>query len=127
MINKHFIHRLPLVARTFYLGRREQIAVCAVVKGELLYGAMGSNNSVKALNLHRAFLSQFVSLRFDDSCAEVYGRIRKDLANQGKPIGANDLLIASIAMANNLVLVTHNVREFSRVKDLQIEDWEALS
>ena len=60
-------------------------------------------------------------------CAEVYGRIRRDLANQGKPIGANYLLIASIAMANNLVLVTHNVREFSRVKDLQIEDWETLS
>lgn len=90
--------------------RREQIAVCAVVKGELLYSAMGSNNPVKALNLHRAFLSQFVSLPFDDSCAEVYGRIRKHLASQGKPIGANDLLIASIAVANNLVLVTHNVR-----------------
>lgn len=104
---------------------REQIAVCAIVKGELLYGAMGSNNPQKALNLQRAFLSQFMSLPFDDGCAEVYGRIRRDLASQGKPIGGNDLLIASIALANNLVLVTHNVREFSRVEGLKIEDWEA--
>ncbi|NCO76662.1 MAG: type II toxin-antitoxin system VapC family toxin [Cyanobacteria bacterium] len=104
--------------------RREQIAVCSVVKGELFYGAIGSNNPQKALNLQRAFLSQFVSLPFDDSCAEVYGKIRRNLASQGKPIGGNDLLIASIALANNLVLVTHNVREFSRVEDLQVEDWE---
>lgn len=106
---------------------REQIAICAIVKGELLYGAMGSNNPQKALNLQRVFLSQFVSLPFDDGCAEVYGMIRRDLASQGKPIGGNDLLIASIALTNNLVLVTHNVREFSRVRGLQIEDWEVLS
>lgn len=106
---------------------REQIAVCAIVKGELLYGATGSNNPVKALNLQSAFVSQFVSLPFDDGCAEVYAGIRRSLASQGKPIGGNDLLIASIALANNLVLVTHNVREFSRVQGLQIEDWETIS
>jgi tRNA(fMet)-specific endonuclease VapC len=43
----------------------------------------------------------------------------------GTPIGAYDLQIAAIALANNLILVTHNVNEFSRVEGLQIEDWEA--
>jgi len=47
------------------------------------------------------------------------------LASLGTPIGSNDLQIAAIALANNLILVTHNVREFSRVQGLQIEDWEA--
>lgn len=42
----------------------------------------------------------------------------------GTPIGLYDLQIAAIALANNLILVMHNTREFSRVKGLQIEDWE---
>ena len=42
----------------------------------------------------------------------------------GTPIGAYDLQIAAIALANNLILVTHNTREFERVDGLQLEDWE---
>ncbi|BAZ83658.1 MULTISPECIES: type II toxin-antitoxin system VapC family toxin [Sphaerospermopsis] len=61
------------------------------------------------------FLYQFVSLYFDDNCAEIYGQIRADLAKIGTPISSNGLQIAAIALANNLILVTHNVREFSRV------------
>lgn len=49
---------------------------------------------------------------------------RARLAIQGLPIGPNDLMIASIALAHQLVLVTHNIREFSRVDGLQVEDWE---
>ena len=51
--------------------------------------------------------------------------IRADLARLGQPIGPNDLLIASIARAHDLVLVTHNLDEFSRIVGLQLEDWEA--
>jgi tRNA(fMet)-specific endonuclease VapC len=65
-------------------------------------------------------------LPFDDECAENYGKIRADLANSGTPISSNDIQIASIALVNNLILVTHNVREFKRVKGLQIEDWEIV-
>jgi tRNA(fMet)-specific endonuclease VapC len=43
---------------------------------------------------------------------------------EGTPIGPYDLQIASIALSRDLILVTHNTREFSRVKDLVIEDWE---
>jgi tRNA(fMet)-specific endonuclease VapC len=102
----------------------DKIAVCSVVKAELFYGSMGSNNPQKALNLQKSFLSRFISLPFDDSCAEVYGKIRRDLANLGTPIGSNDLQIAAIALVNNLTLVTHNVREFDRVEGLRVEDWE---
>ncbi|WP_293087132.1 twitching motility protein PilT [Okeania sp. SIO3B5] len=62
---------------------------------------------------------------FNDFCAEIYGKIRADLAKAGTPISSNYLLIASIALANNLILVTHNLREFSRIEGLTIEDWEA--
>ena len=63
----------------------------------------------------------------EDRAAEVYGRIRADLAARGTPIGANDLLIAAIALAHTLTLVTHNTGEFSRVARLLLEDWEMSS
>lgn len=73
---------------------------------------------------HQQFLNLFVSLPFDDNAALIYGEIRAQLRALGTPIGPNDLQIAAIALANNLILVTHNLREFSRVNGLPIEDWE---
>ncbi|MDM8531837.1 type II toxin-antitoxin system VapC family toxin [Anaerolineales bacterium HSG25] len=102
----------------------QTIALCSVVKAELFYGAMKSHNPQKTLAQQHQFVSHFQSLPFDDSAAETYSEIRADLEKRGTPIGPNDLLIASIAIANNLTLVTHNRREFSRVQGLKIEDWE---
>ncbi|MBD0388292.1 MAG: type II toxin-antitoxin system VapC family toxin [Nostoc sp. C3-bin3] len=101
------------------------IVVCSTVKAELFYGAKRSNNPVRNLALQKGFLSRFTSLPFDDLAAEIFGDIRSHLASLGTPIGPYDLQIAAIAMANNLILVTHNVDEFSRVEGLQLEDWEA--
>ena len=103
----------------------EEVAVCSVVKAELFYGAMRSNNPDQTWAIQRQFLEVFVSLPLDDIAALIAGRVRAQLANLGTPIGINDLLIASIALANDLTLVTHNTGEFSRVEGLQIEDWEA--
>ncbi|WP_332889081.1 PIN domain-containing protein [Methyloprofundus sedimenti] len=54
----------------------------------------------------------------------VIGQIRADLAAQGKPIGPNDILIAATARTYDVVLVTHNTGEFSRVTGLRLGDWE---
>lgn len=59
--------------------------------------------------------------------AQAYGMIRADLERQGTPIGPNDLWIAAVAKANDLMLVTHNQREFTRVVGLRLEDWESDS
>ncbi|MEO1691502.1 MAG: type II toxin-antitoxin system VapC family toxin [Cyanobacteria bacterium J06631_6] len=104
--------------------KRNNIAVCSVVKAELFYGSMRSNNPKKALQIQKTFVEQFISLPFDDRCALIYGKLRAKLASAGTPIGSNDLLIAAIALTNDLILVTHNVREFSRVNGLKLEDWE---
>lgn len=100
------------------------IAVCSVVKAELFYGAMRSKNPERTYRLQEAFLNRFVSLPFDDDAAKIFGDIRARLSNLGTPIGPYDVQIASIALANDLILVTHNTREFSRVEGLQLEDWE---
>jgi tRNA(fMet)-specific endonuclease VapC len=102
----------------------QDMAVCSVVKAELFYGAMKSNNPTRTLERQQQFLERFVSLPFGDDAAILFGQIRARLANAGTPIGAYDLQIAGIALANNLTLVTHNTREFDRVDGLQIEDWE---
>jgi tRNA(fMet)-specific endonuclease VapC len=70
------------------------------------------------------FLANFVSLPLDDRAAEIAAAVRADLAGKGRLIGPHDLLIAAIALANDLTLVTHNTREFGRVAGLMIEDWE---
>lgn len=101
------------------------IVVCSVVKAELMYGAMRSDNPTRTLRVQQAFLIQFESLPFDDQAGLIHGRIRAQLAALGTPIGPYDLQIAAIALANNLILVTHNTREFRRIEGLQIEDWEA--
>ena len=102
----------------------QEIAVCSVVKAELCYGAMKSANPERNFALQQSFLAQFISLPFDDLAATTFGEIRAQLEIRGMPIGAYDLQIAAIALANNLILVTHNTREFERVQGLQLEDWE---
>ncbi|MGV3527178.1 MAG: type II toxin-antitoxin system tRNA(fMet)-specific endonuclease VapC [Candidatus Sericytochromatia bacterium] len=97
--------------------------VCSVVKAELGYGAAKSNQPEKSRSVQAAFLKQFVSYSFDDEAAKQYAEIRADLERQGKPIGGNDLMIASIARAHQLTLVTANTREFERVRNLRLENW----
>lgn len=112
------------IARRLLAADPDEIALCAVVKAELLHGAHRSLYRDENLKLLEEFFAQFVSLPFDDYAAEAYGRIRAQLATAGAVIGPNDLMIAAIALAHNLALVTHNTREFSRVEGLQLEDWE---
>ena len=100
------------------------IVVCSIVKAELFYGAMRTHNPAKTMEKQQEFLNRFISLKFDDECAVIYGEIRSNLATKGTPIGNNDLHIAAIAIANNLTLITHNTREFSRIDNLKLEDWE---
>lgn len=101
-----------------------EIFLCSVVKAELIHGAYRSSRAPANLRLLRRFFEPFVSLPFDDHCAEAYGRIRSDLERAGTPIGPNDLMIAAIAVAGSLTLVTANTREFERVIGLNLENWE---
>jgi tRNA(fMet)-specific endonuclease VapC len=103
----------------------DNIFVCSVVKAELFYGAARSHNPVKSREKQVAFFARYQSLPFDDRAADHYAVIRSFLARDGVPIGPNDLMIAAIALAHDLTLVTHNSSEFSRVPNLRTEDWES--
>jgi tRNA(fMet)-specific endonuclease VapC len=101
------------------------IVVCSVVKAELYYGAVKSQHPQKTLDKLNFFLEQFNSLPFDDRAARCFGEIRAALAQRGTPVGPYDLQIAAIGLAHNVTVVTHNTREFSRVPNLKIVDWES--
>lgn len=117
--------RDSLIARKLARVAPQMIVICSVVKAELYHGAYKSNKREANLDLLARFFQRFISLHFDDNAAEQYGRLRTALEKQGALIGPNDLLIASIALANNVTLITHNTNEFSRVPGLQLEDWQA--
>ena len=100
------------------------VALCSIVKAELLCGVLRTRDPERSSSLLREFFAGFPSVPFDDRCAESYAHIRTRLAQSGTPIGPNDLLIAAIAVSYGLILVTHNTREFGRVDGLRLEDWE---
>jgi tRNA(fMet)-specific endonuclease VapC len=102
----------------------QQIYICSIVEFELYYGAYRSHQTEANLTKLKRFFQQFSSLGFDSKAAQVAGYWREHLNQKGLPIGVYDLQIASIAIVNDLTLVTHNVREFSRIGELVYEDWE---
>lgn len=101
-----------------------EIYICTVVYSELYYGAYKSANVNRNLTHLEDLFAEFADLPLDRQAAKIAGKIRARLNTLGTPIGSNDLLIAAIALANGLTLVTHNTREFSRIEGLKYEDWE---
>ncbi len=112
------------VENSFRSHSPSEIAICSIVKAELFFGARNSQRIDANLQRLQLFFSPLQSLPFDDRCADEYGLIRTDLTAQGNLIGPNDMLIASIARAHNVILVTHNTREFCRITGLRLDDWE---
>ncbi len=100
-----------------------EISLCSVVKAELLYGARKSARVSQNLERLQTFFASLVSVPFDDDAAEVYGTVRAQLERQGTPLGPNELMIASIALATDHTLITRNDREFRPVVGLRIQVW----
>jgi tRNA(fMet)-specific endonuclease VapC len=121
---RHLNGRAPNLSARLRDFDPKHLAVCSIVKGELYFGSLRSQNPVKSRQAQDDFLKDLVSLPFDDAAAEHYAQIRADLVNSGSLVGPNDLIIAATALTHNLILVTHNTTEFGRVKHLHIEDWE---
>lgn len=96
----------------------------AVIKAELLVGALKSSDPPHHLRMLMPLFELYESLPIDDAAAEHYAHIRAALEANGRPIGDNDLLIAASARSRNLTLVTHNLTDFHRVPGLKVVDWQ---
>ena len=102
------------------------IIIPSIVRFELFYGAFKSKKSTKTLKILNEFLNSFETIGFNDNIAEIAGKIRADLEKKGTPIGPYDLIIGATTIYKNLILVTHNTKEFSRIDKIKIEDWESF-
>jgi tRNA(fMet)-specific endonuclease VapC len=111
------------VKRQLTSANRHEVALCSVVKAELIYGARASARVHENLEKLQSLFALFPSLPFDDVASEHYGTLRANLRRAGTPVGGNDMLIASIALAADAILVTRNEREFRLVPGLRIEVW----
>jgi tRNA(fMet)-specific endonuclease VapC len=100
----------------------QDFALSAIVAHELFFGAYRSRRTTD--NLARLDALAFEVLDLDREDARQAGEIRADLAASGRPIGPYDVLIAGQAKARDLILITRNVGEFSRVAGLRFENWE---
>jgi tRNA(fMet)-specific endonuclease VapC len=99
------------------------ICISSITLAELEYGMKRSSDPARNEQALLRFLAPLTVLPFGSAAASVYGEIRADLQSKGTPIGPLDMLIAGHAKAEELVLVTNNVREFERVPGLEIENW----
>lgn len=99
------------------------ICISSITYAELVHGVEKSQAKEKNRIALMLLLSEIQILPFDDVSAQTYGIIKADLQKRGTPIGPLDTLIAAHAKSLGLILVTNNTREFSRVDELQLEDW----
>jgi tRNA(fMet)-specific endonuclease VapC len=121
----HFINgRVPQLRERLLTLDQEDVAVAIITKAELYYGSAKSQTPQRSREKQTAFLAGVRVLPFDDAAVDYYADLRVALERQGTPISHPDMQIAAIALANQLVLVTHNTAEFSRISGLALEDWE---
>lgn len=101
------------------------IAVPTIVLAELYAGAYQRPNSARLLNQIRELVDEFALLDFDARCAAEFGNVKAVLRPKRINIPPLDLAIASVALAHDLTLVTHNTADFQAIPGLRLEDWLA--
>jgi tRNA(fMet)-specific endonuclease VapC len=118
-------HR-PLLDRIMSHSPKD-LSIAAITLAEIYYGIEKSPVKKKERRTKIEQIRSILEIHpFDESAAAKYGVIRVQLEKKGLVISERDLQIASIAVANDLCVITHNVKEFNRVEKLKVEDWAAV-
>ena len=121
-------HRNPTVVSRLGSVPTAEVALSPVVLGELALGELPRKREEARHSPRRSFVEAladaYSTLPLTHHTSFIYARIRRELENAGERIGANDLWIAAQALEHHLTVVTHNIREFSRIPELSIADWQ---
>lgn len=115
--------RYPSVTERLQRSRPAEVCTSAIVAAELRYGAEKSTRRRQNQSRLDHFLAEVAVFDFDVEASVLYGRLRSALERDGLLIGPNDMLIAAHALSLRTTLVTDNVKEFSRVRGLRLENW----
>jgi len=115
--------RSPVILARLRSFQTAELVVSTITVAELRYGAAKSRYPDKNAAALEVFLLPFDVKPFTSEAALAYGWVRADLEARGEPIGSLDTLLAAHALALQVPVVTHNTREFRRVRGLRVEDW----
>ncbi len=118
--------REPLTSKAREVGPT-LIVVSSITLAELWYGVAKSHRPQRTRTEQDAFLEPFRVLDFNAAAASHYASCKGHLVSAGRLIGDRDLMIAAIALANHMTVVTSNTSEFMRVPGLRVQDWMAWS
>lgn len=100
-----------------------QITLCVITAAELYYGAYNSSRVTENLTRAEFFIQQLPVLPLSNNALRRFGQLKAELRRIGQPVADFDLLIASVALTENLILVTNNTRHYERIAGLQLENW----
>jgi len=121
----YLINERDEALRERFEANTREICSSSITYAELCYGVAHAARTTQNARELEAFRIDLDILPFDQDAGRHYGEIRHALAKRGRPIGANDLLIAAHARSAAATLVTNNAGEFGRVPGLQVENWTA--
>lgn len=100
----------------------DEVCICVITAAELYYGAYNSNRVSENLANAERFIQNLPVVPLTDPALRKYGELKAELRRLGQTIAEFDLLIASVAVAENYTLVTNNTRHYSRISNFQLEN-----
>jgi tRNA(fMet)-specific endonuclease VapC len=115
--------RKPALTERVLRHPASSFVISAISAMELSFGAARSNRPKQSLERVRSLCGEVLVAPFDGRAAEASGTIQAALAKAGRPIGPYDVMLGGHALALGVTLITNNVREFSRIADLNVESW----
>ena len=101
----------------------DQLGYSIISHAELYFGAYNSEQKDKNLKAIQVVYQKLALVNFNPESAQLFGMIKADLKQQGNIILDADIMIASIALSNELTLVTNNEKHFNRIPKLNIQNW----
>jgi tRNA(fMet)-specific endonuclease VapC len=113
----------PQDLRAKFNSLAERLCISSITLGELYYGAEKSARRADNLIAVEHFVARLDVLPFDPKAAAHYGQVRAELERAGTLCGPHDMQIGGHARSQGLIVVTNNMREFSRIKGIRVENW----
>ncbi len=102
---------------------RSEIAICSITVSELYFGAYNSSKIDKNLITAETFIQSLPVISLSNETLKKFGQLKAKLRQAGTPVADFDLLIASVAITEDLILVTNNIRHYQRIVGLKLENW----
>lgn len=111
------------VGEKFLARENKEISISSITVAELYFGAYNSSKITENLITAERFIQSITVLPLTNNSLRKFAELKAKLRQIGKPIADFDLLIASVALSENLILVTNNTKHYARIPELKLENW----